>query len=73
MLRFLLLAILFFLIIRLVKHAYFNRPSVKGPRSQRSKPNFNNQTRPSNNRFDQIQDADFEVIEDDEEKTRSRE
>ena len=64
MLRFLLLTILFFLVIRLIKYAYYNRPSVSGPRNKR------NPSSPKS--FDQVQDADYEIIEDEEETSGKR-
>ena len=74
--RYLLLFILFFLILRLVSHAYLNRPSVRGTRNTaekhsprgsaegRSGPGRNARRRA----FQEVEDADYEIIEEEQEK-----
>lgn len=72
--RYLLFFILLFLIIRLVSHAYFNRPSKRGPRNAAGRARESRQRTPNagpNARkrgFQEIEDADYEIIEEEPEK-----
>lgn len=72
--RYLLLFILFFLILRLVSHAYLNRPSMRGSRNPAAGARTGSQTgrrqssaNTSRKRgFQEIEDADYEIIEEEE-------
>lgn len=80
--RYLLLFILFFLIVRFITHAYMNRPSVRGPRNtagpgRASGPSQSSRTSSSGNSsarrdYREIEEADYEeIIEEEQDKQRS--
>lgn len=79
--RYLLLFILFFLILRLVSHAYLNRPSMRGSqhagrnRRENHPPGATGNTGrsgPSGRRaFQEVEDADYEIIEEESEKEKT--
>jgi len=64
--RTLLFFIIIFLLIRWVTHAYFNRPSVRGPRSGRDGADAKRGQSRADKRFGNVEDAEYEVLEDDE-------
>ncbi|MCH8557105.1 MAG: hypothetical protein LAT84_04750 [Balneolia bacterium] len=72
--RYLLFFIVVFLLIRWLSHAYFNRPSVRGPRNNRADNRASKPGKSPSDRFGHIEDADYEVLDDEEKsETRSRE
>jgi hypothetical protein len=80
--RYLLLFILLFLLVRFISHAYMNRPSVRGPRNAtgsgrasrppHSSPNASSGNGASRRDYREIEDADYEeIIEEEQDKQRS--
>ncbi len=69
--RYLILFILLFLAIRLISYAYFNRPSVRGPRSTRqTQGRAGDKKKQGQNRFGSVEEAEFEEIEEPEKKEK---
>lgn len=71
--RYLIFFILLFLLIRLISHAFINRPSVSGPRKTRNTPRGgkaeNRSASPKS--FENVEDAEFEEIEENRKKESS--
>jgi hypothetical protein len=71
--RYLLFFILLFLLIRWVTHAYFNRPSVRGPRNQRQTTTGSAAgTDAGKGKYRQVEEAEFEEIEEEENTGRRK-
>ncbi len=71
--RYLIFFILLFLLIRLISYAYFNRPSVSGTRKSRkqARSEKSGSGRTSQKTFGDVEEADFEEIEEPRKEERS--